>query len=82
MRSYPQVPVVLVVTEGYTEKTFLNHLRERNMGCSLTVMKSPEANPGNSLDILPPKSKTVVSISRGETEHSAFSTQIIIPKRS
>ncbi|KUE73497.1 hypothetical protein AUQ37_08825 [Candidatus Methanomethylophilus sp. 1R26] len=45
MREFRQIPAVLVVTEGYTEKTFLNHLRERNMGCSLTVMKSPEANP-------------------------------------
>lgn len=45
MRGYQQVPVVLVVTEGYTEKTFLDHLRERNMGCSLTVIKSPEVNP-------------------------------------
>ncbi|KUE73160.1 hypothetical protein AUQ37_03430 [Candidatus Methanomethylophilus sp. 1R26] len=75
MRSYPQVPVVLVVTEGYTEKTFLNHLRERNMGCSLTVMKSPEANPRKLLRYTATQIKNRgIDIKRGDRAFCVFDT--------
>lgn len=41
MIYYQPLPTVLVVTEGNTERIFLDHLRERNMGCTLHVVKSP-----------------------------------------
>ena len=41
MNYYPMLPTILVVTEGHTERIYLDHLRERDMGCSVIVRKSP-----------------------------------------
>lgn len=41
MNHIQPLPVILVVTEGYTELIFVDHLRKRNMGCSLIVKKAP-----------------------------------------
>ncbi len=44
------VPSFLVATEGYTERIYLDHLRERNMGCMLEVKKAPHRSPRKMLD--------------------------------
>lgn len=45
MSVYHSLPTVLVVTEGFTEKYFLDHLRKRDMGCSVIVSKSTNVSP-------------------------------------
>lgn len=45
MASYSSIPTVVVATEGFTEKYFLDHLRQRDIGCSVIVMKSTNPSP-------------------------------------
>jgi len=45
MNRYPVIPTVLVVTEGLTEKIYLDRFRERDAGFNLIVKRSPEQRP-------------------------------------
>ena len=42
MNPYPSLPTILIVTEGFTEKNYLERLRERDAGYSVIVKRSPE----------------------------------------
>ncbi len=43
--SREQLPTVLIVTEGLTEKKYLSHLSRRNAGYLVRVVESPRKDP-------------------------------------
>ena len=45
MSIYPALPTILIVTEGFTEKNYLERLRERDVGYTVIVKRSPEQRP-------------------------------------
>ena len=49
MNRFPIIPKILVITEGHTEKIYLDHLRQRDMGCSLIVKKASKTDPDSIL---------------------------------
>ncbi len=49
MNPYPSLPTILIVTEGFTEKNYLERLRERDAGYSVIVKRSPEQRPDKIL---------------------------------
>ena len=49
MDRFPIRSKVLIVTEGYTEKNYLERLRERDNGFELIVRRCPEQRPNKIL---------------------------------